>query len=117
MAERLPPRPPKPGWGNLSKNLALWVLVGLLALALFQFMSSQKSPALEFTFTEFGQQLDASNVASVEIYAGKYVEGEFKSPVLKDGRSVKAFKVNLPIANSADILKRMEAAHVAIDAK
>ena len=36
MADRLPSRPPRTNWGNLSKNLALWLLVGLLALALFQ---------------------------------------------------------------------------------
>ena len=33
MADRLPNRPPRTNWGNLSKNLALWLLVGLLALA------------------------------------------------------------------------------------
>ena len=31
MADRLPTRPPRTNWGNLSKNLALWLLVGLLA--------------------------------------------------------------------------------------
>ena len=34
MADRLPPRPPKASWGNVSKNLALWVLVGLLVTAI-----------------------------------------------------------------------------------
>ena len=29
MADRLPTRPPRTNWGNLSKNLALWLLVGL----------------------------------------------------------------------------------------
>ena len=35
MADRLPSRPPRTNWGNLSKNLALWLLVGLGALWLF----------------------------------------------------------------------------------
>jgi hypothetical protein len=53
MADRLPNRPPRTNWGNLSKNLALWLLVGLLALALFQMMSRQRNPTQEFSYTEF----------------------------------------------------------------
>ena len=63
MADRLPTRPPRTNWGNLSKNLALWLLVGLLALALFQMMSRQRNPTQEFSYTEFSQQLDQGNVA------------------------------------------------------
>ena len=51
MADRLPTRPPRPNWGNLSKNLALWLLVGLVALALFQMMSKQRNPTQEFSYT------------------------------------------------------------------
>ena len=58
MADRLPSRPPRTNWGNLSKNLALWLLVGLLALALFQMMSRQRNPTQEFSYTEFSRQLD-----------------------------------------------------------
>ena len=68
MADRLPSRPPRTNWGNLSKNLALWLLVGLLALALFQMMSRQRNPTQEFSYTEFSRQLDQGNVARVEVY-------------------------------------------------
>ena len=70
MAERTP-RPPRPSWGNLSKNLALWLLVGLLALALFQMMSRQRNPTQEFSYTEFSRQLDQGNIARVEVFDGK----------------------------------------------
>ena len=79
MADRLPNRPPRTSWGNLSKNLALWLLVGLLALALFQMMSRQRNPTQEFSYTEFSHQLDQGNVARVEIYDGKRLEGDFKN--------------------------------------
>ena len=117
MANRLPTRPPRPGWGNLSKNLALWLLVGLLALALFQMMSRQRGASEEFSYTEFGRQLDADNVAYVKIYDGKRVEGAFKAPVMQDGRPVKNFDVLLPIANSEDFVKRLEQKGVAITAQ
>src|SRR5919109_2027240 len=117
MADRLPTRPPRTNWGNLSKNLALWLLVGLLALALFQMMSRQRSPTQEFSYTEFSKQLDQGNVARVEVFDGKRLEGDFRSPVTQDGRSAKSFQVLLPVANSEAFIKRLEEANVPITAK
>jgi cell division protease FtsH len=117
MADRLPNRPPRTNWGNLSKNLALWLLVGLLALALFQMMSRQRNPTQEFSYTEFSRQLDQGNVARVEIYDGKRLEGDFRSPVTQDGHSAKSFQVLLPVANSEAFIKRLEDAGVPILAK
>jgi cell division protease FtsH len=117
MADRLPTRPPRTNWGNLSKNLALWLLVGLLALALFQMMSRQRNPTQEFSYTEFSRQLDQGNVARVEVYDGKRLEGDFRNPVTQDGRSAKSFQVLLPVANSEIFIKRLEDAGVPILAK
>src|SRR5262245_57403064 len=117
MADRLPSRPPRTNWGNLSKNLALWLLVGLLALALFQMMSRQRNPTQEFSYTEFSRQLDQGNVAQVEIFDGKRLEGDFKNPVTQDNRTAKSFQVLLPVANSEVFLKRLEDAGVPILAK
>ena len=117
MADRLPTRPPRPSWGNLSKNLALWLLVALLALALFQMMSRQRSPTQEFSYTEFSRQLDQGNIARVEIYDGKRLEGDFKTPVAQDARSAKSFTVLLPIANSEAFLKRLDESGVPIIAR
>ncbi len=116
MAERMP-RPPRPSWGNMGKNLALWLLVGLLALALFQMMSRQRSPTAEFSYSEFSHELERGNVARVEVFDGKRVEGDFKSAVTQDGRSAKSFTVLLPIANSEAFMKRMEDAGVPITAR
>jgi cell division protease FtsH len=117
MADRLPTRPPRPSWGNLSKNLALWLLVALLALALFQMMSRQRSPTQEFSYTEFSRQLDQGNIARIEIYDGKRLEGDFKTPVAQDGRSAKSFTVLLPIANSEAFVKRLDQSGVPIVAR
>src|SRR5918911_641134 len=117
MADRLPNRPPRTNWGNLSKNLALWLLVGLLALALFQMMSRQRNPTQEFSYTEFSRQLDQGNVASVEVYDGKRLEGDFRSPVTQDNRTAKSFQVLLPVANSEQFIKRLEDRGVPILAK
>jgi cell division protease FtsH len=117
MADRLPTRPPRTNWGNLSKNLALWLLVGLLALALFQMMSRQRNPTQEFSYTEFSRQLDQGNIARVEVFDGKRLEGDFLAPVTQDGRTAKSFTVLLPVANSESFIKRLEDAGVPILAK
>jgi cell division protease FtsH len=117
MAERMPPSPPRPDWRSLSKNLALWLLVALVAMALFQLMNSQRSTVQEFTYTSFKQQLSLGNVKNVTVYDGKQLEGEFVNPVPQDGRKAKAFVVLLPIKDSEALLTELERANVPISAK
>jgi cell division protease FtsH len=117
MAERMPPSPPRPDWRSLSKNLALWLLVALVAMALFQLMNSQKNSMQEFTYTSFKQQLASGNVKNVTVYDGKQLEGEFVNPVPQEGRKAKAFVVLLPIKDSEALLAELERANVPISAK
>jgi cell division protease FtsH len=116
MAERMPPSP-RPDWRSLSKNLALWVLVALVAMALFQLMNSQRSSVQEFTYTSFKQQLASGNIRNVTVYDGKQLEGEFVNPVPQEGRKAKAFVVLLPIKDSEALLGELEKANVPISAK
>ncbi|MFZ5623273.1 MAG: ATP-dependent metallopeptidase FtsH/Yme1/Tma family protein, partial [Gemmatimonadota bacterium] len=118
MAERPTKRPPTPNWGNLSKNLALWLLVVLLALALYQMMSRQRNPTQEFSYTEFTRQLDANNIAQVEIYDGRRVQGDFRTPVTTpEGRVAKSFTVLLPVANSEAFIQRLDEKGIPITAR
>ncbi len=116
MAERMPPSP-RPDWRGLSKNLALWVLVALVAMALFQLMNNQRSAMQEFTYTAFKEQLSQGNVKNVVVYDGKQLEGEFASPVTQDNRKAKNFLVLLPIKDSEGFLAELEKAGVPISAK
>jgi cell division protease FtsH len=116
MADRNAPRPPGSGLGALSKNLALWALGIVIAIALFQVMSKQRAPS-EFTYTEFSRQLEGGNVAAVEVIDGKLLRGEFRTPVTEDGQQAKVFTVLMPVANSFELLERLEAAGVTITAK
>jgi cell division protease FtsH len=117
MAERMPPSPPRPDWRSLSKNLALWLLVALVAMALFQLMNTQRSTVQEFTYTSFKQQLSLGNVKNVTVYDGKQLEGEFVNPVPQDGRKAQSFVVLLPIKDSEALLTELERANVPISAK
>ncbi|HEY9517660.1 MAG TPA: ATP-dependent zinc metalloprotease FtsH [Gemmatimonadales bacterium] len=106
-----------PNWSGLSKNLALWLLVALLAVTLFQLMQKRAGGSEVLSYTEFVRQLDAGNIKAAEVYNGKEVRGEFRSPVAQGTGAVRNFTVNLPIANSEAILKRLEDAGVVITAK
>jgi len=117
MAERIPPRPTGPNWTGLSKNMALWLLVGLLALTLYNTMNRQKNPTQDFSYTAFLTQLDAGNIAQVTVFDGKRLEGDFRAPVLQDSRSAKSFIVLLPFTTNEQLQARLEAAGVTIEAK
>ncbi len=106
-----------PNWGNFSKNMALWLLVILAGVALFQMMNNQRNPTQEFSYSDFRRQLDAGNIAKVIVYDGKRLEGEFRTPVVQDDRPAKGFTVLLPVANSEEFFRTLEEANIPITAK
>ena len=106
-----------PNWGNFSKNLALWLLVILAGVALFQMMNNQRNPTQEFSYSDFQKQLDAGNISKVIVYDGKRLEGEFRTPVVQDDRPAKGFTVLLPVANSEEFFRKLEDAGIPITAK
>ncbi len=116
MAERNTNRTPTPGWGQMSRTLALWALLLLIAVALFQ-MTARERPPASLTYSEFSRQLDGGNVASVEIVDGKSVKGDFRTTIEHEGKSASSFTTLLPISNSEAILTRLEEAGVAIKVK
>jgi cell division protease FtsH len=117
MQQRPSQKPQLPNWSGLSKNLALWLLVALLAVAIFRYMGAASTTTGELNYTEFSKQLDAGNIKAVEVFSGKEVKGEFRMPVAQGTGTFKNFTVLLPVANSEAMLKRLEDAGVAITAK
>src|SRR6478735_5194812 len=118
MTDRTPQRPPTPNWAGLSRSAALWGLVILVSVLLFQVMSRKAGGIQEFAYTAFQAQLDAGNVQNVVFVDGRRVEGDFKTPVRQDdGRTARGFSVLLPIKDSEAFLARLEQAKVPIKAK
>ncbi len=117
MAQRPPPTPPTGSWSGRSKNLALWVLVALIAMVVFRMMGNERASTQELSFTEFEAQLQSGNVARVEIFDGKSVKGEFRTPVTRQAESLQHFTVLLPIADSEELLGQIKASGASISAK
>jgi len=77
---------------NFSKNLALWVIIGLLLIALFNLFQgpSSRGPQTSLAFSDFIAEVEAGRVAEVTIQ-GDSIEGKFD-----DGRSFSTYAPNDP---------------------
>ncbi|MFO1154581.1 MAG: ATP-dependent zinc metalloprotease FtsH [Rhodospirillales bacterium] len=72
---------------NISRNLALWVIVALLVFALFNLFqgSAPRGSQQSLAYSDFIQQVDSGEVREVTL------KGQTISGVLRDGRSITTF--------------------------
>ena len=65
---------------NNFRNLALWIIIALLLVALFNLFQgpTQRQGRSPISFSEFNQQIVADGVKSVNV-SGTHVEGQFKN--------------------------------------
>ena len=72
---------------NFGKNLALWAIIGLLVIALFQLFQGPKSrgPVRELAFSEFLAEANSCAVREITI-RGHTISGSFS-----DGRNFDTF--------------------------
>ena len=77
---------------NFSKNLALWVIIGLLLIALFNLFQnpSSRGPQTSLAFSDFLAEVDNGRISDVTIQ-GKSISGHFS-----DGRSFSTYAPDDP---------------------
>jgi cell division protease FtsH len=119
MPVPIPPKSPKKdvNWGRLSKTLSFWLLILLIPVALIQLSSARTDQAPLISYTQYKSELDRDNVRKVKIQAGKYVQGEFKTPIPYDGRNVPKFNVRLPMENAQAEVDSLNKHNVVIEAE
>jgi cell division protease FtsH len=117
------PTPPNNGnnkkkvsWGSISKTLSFWILIILIPIVFIQFSSARNDPAPQIIYSQYDQQLQADNIKSVVMQAGR-LTGEFKNKVEYQGREMSKFTVKLPVENSDEELDRLRYHNVQIEAK
>jgi hypothetical protein len=69
--------PKKPKLGNVSKNIAFWLLIILLPITLFNLLSPQKEAVRKINYSQFIKFVDEGQVKSVTIIEKK-VSGKLK---------------------------------------
>ncbi|MBI1777223.1 MAG: ATP-dependent metallopeptidase FtsH/Yme1/Tma family protein, partial [Proteobacteria bacterium] len=77
---------------NFGKNLALWVIIGVLLVALFNLFqtSSSRGPHASLAFSDFLNEVERGTVAEVTIQ-GPNISGHFT-----DGRAFNTYAPNDP---------------------
>src|SRR6267142_1867410 len=96
MANRLPPPPREFNWARMLRPLSFWALLIVGTIALVQLASSRQREEAEITYTQFTEELNASNIGSVEIAERQKVRGTFNRPVVVKRQTVERFNVLLP---------------------
>jgi len=91
---------------QLYKNLALWMVIGLIVILLFNLFSSTQSPREEIVFSDFMRKVETGEVREVTI-KGNNVSGR-----LADGSNFKTYTVDYP-----DLVKILRDRGVRIIAK
>ena len=61
---------------QFSRNLLLWLVLGLLFMLLFQVFSKQQEPELERDYSEFSAALDRGEIREVLIQ-GRHIRGQY----------------------------------------
>jgi cell division protease FtsH len=77
---------------NFGKNLALWIIIGLLLVALFNLFSqnSTRGPQQSLAFSDFLSDVNRGQIADVMIQ-GNNISGHFT-----DGRALSTYAPNDP---------------------
>src|SRR3989442_15821945 len=96
MANRIPPPPREFNWARMLRTLSFWALLIVGTIALVQLASSRRREEAEITYTEFTEELNAGNIAAVEISERQKVRGTFQRPVVVKRQTVERFNVLLP---------------------
>jgi cell division protease FtsH len=88
------------------KNLALWMVIGLIVILLFQLFQQNQSPRGEIVFSDFLKKVESGEVREVTL-KGNHVSGR-----LSDGSSFRTFTADYP-----DLVKSLKDKGVKIDVK
>jgi cell division protease FtsH len=88
------------------KNLALWMVIGLIVILLFQLFQQNQTPRGEIVFSDFLKKVESGEVREVTL-KGNNVSGR-----LSDGSSFRTFTADYP-----DLVKSLKDKGVKIDVK
>ena len=88
------------------KNLALWMVIGLIVILLFQLFQQNQSPRGEIVFSDFLKKVETGEVREVTL-KGNNVSGR-----MSDGSSFRTFTADYP-----DLVKSLKDKGVKIDVK
>src|SRR6267378_46557 len=117
MANRLPPPPREFNWARMLRTLSFWALLIVGTIALVQLASSRRREEAEIKYSEFMEELNTGNIASVEIAERQKVRGIFVHPVVVKRQTVERFNVLLPFEADDKFAANLSAKGVEVAAR
>ncbi len=117
MANRIPPPPREFNWARMLRTLSFWALLIVGTIALVQLASSRRREEAEITYTQFNEELNAGNIASVEIAERQKIRGAFQRPVVVKRQPVERFNVLLPFEAGDQFVAGLSAKGVDVRAR
>ncbi len=93
---------------KLSRVTSFWALIILLSLAALSVRRGGQETVAELSYSEFRRQVEAENIAEITLTRDRgAVEGEFRSPVIKDGEENISFTTTLTGDLSEELENRL----------
>jgi cell division protease FtsH len=118
MTDQTPNKAPQEGRrNNGSKTLAFWILMALMTVVALQVLRAQDPNQVELDYTEFRQELSGGNIHSVTFVGSHQVEGEFNTPLSREGQDFTAFTTRFPNAVEAEQIADLEQQDVVISSE
>src|SRR5688572_27362914 len=119
MANRPPTLPPPRdfNWGRVLRTLSFWALLIVGSVALVQFAASRREQALDFSITQYYEELERGNVAAVEISERDKIRGLLRRSLTIKNVTSDRFTVPLAFEMTADEVRNLRDKGVEVRAK
>jgi cell division protease FtsH len=117
--EKGTPKPQPPRLGKVSRTAGFWLLLVMVSVLAVHVTSRSTQPVREIDYSEFLGELRKGNVSEVTVINGVQIQGKVKQAWPHPQRKIPIdrFSTRSPVADSEDLVKRLEAAGVRIKAR
>jgi cell division protease FtsH len=111
-------------WRRTSRTLLFWLVLVVLAVAMYQMLDPSRVRRVPVSYSEFSSELDKGNIKSVT-FADRTVKGSFKTPYTKPassdrrspGGSFSDFEMTLPFPDASQLVLKLQEAGVEVNAE
>ncbi|HEX6939537.1 MAG TPA: AAA family ATPase, partial [Longimicrobiales bacterium] len=103
-------------WSRLSKTFSFWILVFLIPVLAIQLMAPRDQAAAEFSYSDLKRHIAQGHVTEVTFFDEGVLEGELRTPIVVENRSVERFRTRLVPGVNEMVVAELEAHGVEIRA-
>ncbi|MCY4573545.1 MAG: ATP-dependent zinc metalloprotease FtsH [Gemmatimonadetes bacterium] len=99
----------------MSRAASVWLLVGLLAVLGYNFMSASDRDTGEINYSELLRQLENDNILEATFHGEQTVQGELKNTITVDEADINEFVTKLPPGVGESLTASMQEREVEIN--